>query len=144
MATAPGRVYAAAPNRRRRKGVAFGVVGVGVLLASWLAALIAYFIGGYAAGRLARYDGVRNGLGTVLWTVLVAIVLGILGAVFGSRFTVAGQLHLSVDRGSLTGDGIISLLVALLIMLVGSASGGLLGALYHLRVDRDAATATLR
>lgn len=120
-------------------------IGVGVLLASWLAALIAYFVGGYAAGRVARYDGVRNGVGVVLWTVLAALVLGILGAIFGSRFNVTDQLHLTVSPSSLTLPGAVSLVVTLLIMLCGSALGGLLGSLYHRRVDRDAAaSATLR
>lgn len=120
-------------------------IGVGVLLASWLAALIAYFVGGYAAGRVARYGGVRNGAGIVLWTVLVALVLGILGAIFGSRFNVTDQLHLGVSPSSLTLPGVVSLVVTLLIMLGGSAVGGLLGSLYHRRVDRDvAASATLR
>lgn len=120
-------------------------IGVGVLLASWLAALIAYFVGGYAAGRVARYDGVRNGVGVVLWTVLAALVLTILGAIFGSRFNVADQLHLAVSPGSLTLAGVVSLVVTLLIMLGASALGGLLGDLYHRSVDRDtAASATLR
>lgn len=120
-------------------------IGVGVLLASWLAALIAYFVGGYAAGRVARYDGVRNGAGVVLWTVVVALVLGVLGAIFGSRFDVTDQLHLGVSPSSLTLPGVVSLVVTLLIMLGGSALGGLLGGLYHRRVDRDAAaSATLR
>jgi hypothetical protein len=120
-------------------------IGLGVLFASWLAALIAYFVGGYAAGRVARYGGVRNGAGIVLWTVLVALVLGILGAIFGSRFNVTDQLHLGVSPSSLTLPGVVSLVVTLLIMFGGSALGGLLGSLYHRRVDRDvAASATLR
>lgn len=117
-------------------------IGVGVLLASWLGALIAYFIGGYAAGRVARYDGVRNGGGVVLWTVLVALCLGILGAIFGSRFNLADQLHLAVSPSSLTVAGVVSLVVTLLIMLGASALGGLLGGFYHRRVDRDTATGT--
>ena len=120
-------------------------IGVGVLFASWLAALIAYFVGGYAAGRVARYGGVRNGAGIVLWTVLVALVLGILGAIFGSRFNVTDQLHLGVSPSSLTLPGVVSLIVTLVIMLGASALGGWRGSHYHRRVDRDvAASATLR
>jgi magnesium-transporting ATPase (P-type) len=114
-------------------------LGLGALGGSILALILAYFIGGYAAGRLARYDGLINGMGVVVWTVLIAIILAVLGALLGSKFNVASQLHLSIDAASLTTAGLISLAVTLLVMLVASALGGWLGARYHKKIDRDTA-----
>ncbi|GAC1339260.1 MAG: hypothetical protein NVSMB29_06290 [Candidatus Dormibacteria bacterium] len=113
-------------------------LGLSAVIGSVVALLLAYFIGGYAAGRLARYDGVVNGVGVVAWTVLVAVILGVLGVVLGSRFNVASQLHLNVSPSSLQAGGVISLVVTLLVMLVGAALGGALGARYHRRIDHAA------
>lgn len=112
-------------------------LGLGIVVASLVAVLIAYFIGGYAAGRLARFDGFKNGLAVVGWAVVLAIIFGVLGAVLGSSFNVANQLHLSVSTGSLTLAGIVSLIVTLLVMLTASGLGGWVGARYHKSVDRD-------
>lgn len=112
-------------------------VGTAALIGSLIALFLAYLIGGYAAGRLARYDGVKNGLGVVLWTILVTLILAIVGAVLGNRFNVASQLNLQVDAGMLTTAGLISLAVTLLVMLLASALGGTMGERYHRAIDRD-------
>lgn len=113
-------------------------LGLGALVGSLVALLIAYFIGGYTAGRMARFSGAKNGLGVVLWTIIVAVVLGAAGAIAGNRFNVASQLHLKVDAATLTVRGAISLAVALVVMIVAAALGGLMGERYHRKIDRDA------
>jgi hypothetical protein len=113
-------------------------LGIGALIGSLVALAIAYFIGGYTAGRMARYDGAKNGLGVVIWTVVVAIVLGIAGAALGNRFNVASQLHLKIDTGTLTTAGLVSLAVTLLVMLAAALLGGVTGERYHRNIDRDA------
>ncbi len=112
-------------------------VGMAALIGSLIALFLAYLMGGYAAGRLARYDGVKNGMGVVLWTILVALILAILGAILGSSFNVARQLNLQIDAGTLTAAGLISLAVTLLVMLLASALGGFMGERYHRAIDRD-------
>ena len=112
-------------------------VGMVALIGSLIALFLAFLIGGYAAGRLARYDGVKNGLGVVLWTIFVALILAVLGAIWGSSFNVASQLNLQVDAGTLTAAGLISLVVTLLVMLLASALGGFMGERYHRAIDRD-------
>lgn len=107
--------------------------GVGTLVATFLA----YFIGGYASGRLARYDGLVNGLGVVLWTVIVAILVGIAGAILNTRFQATQHLTLGVNVQNLTIGAVISAVIILVVMLIGGALGGMLGAHYHRRVDRD-------
>lgn len=113
-------------------------LGIGALVGSLVAAFLAYLIGGYTAGRLARFEGVKNGIGVVLWTVVVGIVLGILGAILGNKFDVAKQLHLHIDMNTLTATGLISLGVTLVVILLAAALGGLLGERYHRTIDRDA------
>ena len=118
-------------------------LGVGAVIGAVVALFMAYFIGGYGAGRLARFTGVANGMGVVIWTVLVAVVLGVLGAVFGAgKFNVASQLHLNISPSTLQAGGTISLLVAVVVMLVASSLGGVLGARYHSRIDRAAGILT--
>src|SRR5438105_405318 len=43
-------------------------LGIGGLVGGLIALFLAYLIGGYTAGRMARFDGARNGLGVVIWT----------------------------------------------------------------------------
>lgn len=111
--------------------------GIVAVVGTLVATFLAYLFGGYAAGRLARYDGLINGLGVVMWTVIIAILLSIAGAVLNNRFQVAQQLHLGINLHDLTVAGVISGLVTLIVMLIGAALGGMLGSYYHRRVDRD-------
>jgi uncharacterized membrane protein len=113
-------------------------LGLAGLAGGLIAIFLAYLIGGYAAGRMARFNGPLNGLGVVIWTVIVAIILGILGAALGSSFNVASRLNLHVDTAALTVAGLVSLVVTLLVMCIGAGMGGRLGARYHQRIDRQA------
>jgi hypothetical protein len=90
---------------------------------------------------MARFDGVKNGLGIVLWTIVMAVVLGVLGVVLGDQFDLTQRLRLDIDQGTLTAAGIVSLAVTLLVMLAGAVLGGKLGAGYHRRIDREAGVA---
>ncbi len=113
-------------------------IGLGAAVASLIGLLLAYFIGGYTAGRMTRYDGVKNGIGVVIWTVVVAAVLAIAGAILGSKFNVASQLHLKFNSSTFTTAGVVALAIALVIMLVGAVLGGRAGERYHRDIDRDA------
>lgn len=101
------------------------------------AILLAYLIGGYAAGRVARFNGGRNGLGVVLWTVIVAIGLGIAGGILETlQFGVAQNLHLGISLREAAIVAAIAAVPALVLMLLGGLLGGALGTRYHRRVDR--------
>jgi uncharacterized membrane protein len=112
-----------------------GVVGVLALLAI---ALIAYFAGGYVAGRMSRFDGARQGVGVWAWSIVVAILLAVLGAIAGSEYNLFADLDLPripVDEGDLTVGGAILLALALVGTLLASMAGGKAGERYHRRVD---------
>lgn len=111
-----------------------GAIALAVLL------FIAYYCGGYVAGRMARFSGAKQGLAVWIWAIVIAIVVAIIAAVAGSQFNVLGQLNsfprIPVDEGSLTATGIVTAIVVALVSLGGAILGGIGGMRYHRRVDR--------
>ena len=113
-----------------------GIVG-GVLFVVVLA--LAYFAGGYVAGRMSRFDGARQGIGVWLFGLVVTIALAVLGAIAGAEYNVLAQLNLPripIDEGSIATAGAIALGAILLATLVGALLGGKTGERYHRKVDR--------
>jgi uncharacterized membrane protein len=112
-----------------------GIVGV---LALFAIALIAYFAGGYVAGRMSRFDGARQGVGVWAWSIFAVIVLAILGVIAGEEYNLFADLNLPripVDEGDLTTGGVILLVIVLVGTLLASMAGGKAGERYHRRVD---------
>jgi hypothetical protein len=114
-----------------------GFIGGIVLLAI---IFVAYFAGGYVAGRMARFNGLKQGLGVWLWAVIMAVLVGIAGWLAGPRFDVLAQVNsfprLPLNEGTLTTGGIIVAIGVVAASLVGALLGGLAGMRYHRRVDR--------
>ncbi|MBN0042090.1 hypothetical protein JN535_18175 [Cellulosimicrobium cellulans] len=114
-----------------------GIVG-GIVLVVVL--FVAYFCGGYVAGRMARFDGAKQGLAVWLWAVVIAIVLALLGLVAGSQYNVLSQLNafpqIPVSASDLTTGGVIALVAAAVVSLVGAVLGGIAGMRFHRKVDR--------
>ncbi len=100
--------------------------------------LVSYFAGGYVAGRMARFSGLKQGLAVWLWAVVVALVLAILGLIVGNQATVTERFQgMGVPAAQdYTGPGLIVLLVVAAVALVGAILGGLAGMRYHRRIDR--------
>jgi hypothetical protein len=101
---------------------------------------IAYYCGGYVAGRMARFNGAKQGVAVWLWAVVIAIVVAVLGAVAGSKYNVLANLNsfprIPVNEGTLSAGGIIALLAVALASLVGAILGGLAGMHFHRKVDK--------
>jgi hypothetical protein len=116
-------------------GIAGGI-GLLVILA------LAYFCGGYVAGRMARFDGARQGIGVWLWGLIAAVAVAMLAVIGGSKYNLLDALNLPripVDSGSLTTAGLIALIGALVITLLAGIAGGKAGERFHRKVDRFAA-----
>jgi hypothetical protein len=115
-------------------------VGIAGAIVLALILLIAYFCGGYVAGRMARFDGAKQGIAVWLWAIAVAVVLAVAGLLAGSTFDVIGQLGalagVPVDPASLTTGGIIALVVAAVLALGGAVLGGIVGMRFHRKVDQ--------
>jgi heme/copper-type cytochrome/quinol oxidase subunit 2 len=111
-----------------------GAVAVLVIL------LVAYYCGGYVAGRMARFSGAKQGLAVWLWAIVIAIVVAIIGAIAGSQYNVLSNLdtfpRIPIGEGDLTAAGIITAVLALVVSLGGAILGGLAGMRYHRKVDR--------
>src|SRR4029079_9780038 len=106
-------------------------IGAGVALVVLLC--IAYFAGGYVAGRMARFSGAGNGFGVWIIGVVATAALAAAGALFGSEYHVLGRLdlaHIPIDEGSLTTGGAITLAAAALGTLVAALLGGKAGEAY--------------
>ncbi|MGY1720693.1 hypothetical protein ACI8AG_16780 [Blastococcus sp. SYSU DS0552] len=113
-----------------------GIVGGIVLL---VVLFLAYLAGGYVAGRMARFDGARQGIAVWVIGLLVVLALAVAGLLFGSEYNVLQQLNLPripIDEGTATTGGIIALVAVLVLTLVGAVLGGKLGERYHRKVDR--------
>jgi hypothetical protein len=109
--------------------------GIAILVVLFLA----YLAGGYVAGRMARFDGVRQGLAVWIIGLVVVLLLALAGVVLGAQYNVLGQLNLPripVDEGAATTAGIITLVAILVVTLVGAVLGGKLGDRFHRRIDR--------
>jgi hypothetical protein len=114
-----------------------GLVGAITLL---VILFVAYFCGGYVAGRMARFNGIRQGLAVWLWGVIIAIIIAALAAVAGSQYNVYAQLNLPripVNEGDVTTVGIIVIAAAILTALIGALLGGLAGMRFHRRIDAE-------
>lgn len=136
-AIAAGVDYATAIDWTAAKGDA-GTIGVvsGAILLVILA--IAYYNGGYVAGRLARFDGARQGFGVWLIGVLVTVVVAGIAALAGSQYDVLNRVDLPslpIADHTLTTGGLVALAAAVVVTLLAALIGGKAGQRYHRRID---------
>jgi hypothetical protein len=116
-------------------GLGGAILVLAILALSW-------YCGGYVAGRMARFDGARQGIGVWVCTLVIGAALAIAALIGGSEYDVLQQLNLpnvAVGDQSLTTAGFITLGAALVVTLLFAIFGGKAGDLFHRRVDRFAA-----
>jgi len=118
-----------------------GLVLVGILV------FLTYFFGGYVAGRLARFDGGRNGAMLLLWSGVTVLVLALVNAILAGFLpsTISDDINNFIQNdllstiGGLSQLGVVGLAVfvgSLLLALLGGFLGGRLGSRYHAEIDR--------
>ncbi|MEZ7664408.1 hypothetical protein O3649_08100 [Rothia sp. 27098_8_29] len=97
----------------------------------------AYLVGGYAAGRMARFAGAKQGIAVWLWQIM-ALILGSLATFLTPQLFQNGVASLSLQK-LIAGDfanGLLAVLLVLSLSFLGAILGGLCGRLYHRRVDK--------
>jgi len=114
-----------------------GLIGA---IALAVVVFVAYFCGGYVAGRMARFSGAKQGIAVWLWALIVAVVFAIVAAIAGSQFNILADLnsfpHIPIQEGDLALGSIITAIVIALISLGGAILGGVAGMRYHRKVDQ--------
>jgi hypothetical protein len=101
--------------------------------------ILAYYTGGYVAGRLSRFDGARQGIATWAIALIVTVGLALAAVIFGDEYNVLEQLNLpSIPTGdeTLATGGVIALAAIAVGTLLAAMAGGKVGERYHRRVDR--------
>ena len=115
-----------------------GTFGIATGVALLLVLMIAYYAGGYVAGRMSRYDGGRQGVGVWLLGLLVTLIALGVGALFGAQYNVLDRVDLPsipIPTDTATWGGIITLAAVLLGSLLAAVIGGKAGRRYHGKID---------
>ena len=118
-----------------------GAVGLGAAIAIVVVMMVAYFFGGYVAGRMSRFDGGRQGITVWLIGLLVTLVAVGLGLLFGDQYNVLDRVDLPripIPNNTATWGGILTALALLVGTFLAAVVGGKVGHRYHDRVDRVA------
>ena len=127
-------------NTAQDQGISAGEIGWAGVILLLVVVFVSYYSGGYVAGRMARFDGIRQGLAVFGWAVVAAIVIAILGAVAGSQYNVFDNLNafprIPDSLSDLTLQGVVALVGVVATALVGAALGGLAGMHFHRKVDK--------
>jgi hypothetical protein len=133
---ATGRALDAAGRAAQDPGSA-APLGATAAVAMLVVLFLAYVSGGYVAGRMARFNGAKQGFAVWVWSVLAALVVVALELIAVNRIG-AGALDglPQLPVATLTPGGIAVAVVAIAVALVGALLGGMAGMRYHRRVDR--------
>lgn len=118
-----------------------GTIGLSTAVVLLVILAVAYYAGGYVAGRMSRFDGARQGFGVWAIGIVVTVVAIALGAIFGSTYNVLDRVDLPripVSSDELSWGAVIAGAAVVVITLVFALLGGMLGHRYHHRVDRAA------
>lgn len=112
-------------------------LGGGALLVALLA--LAYAAGGYVAGRMSRFDGLRQGLGVWIVALAMTAALALTAWIGGGDVNPLQSLELPRvpvdDDGGLTRGGAIASAAIAIVTLLAALGGGKAGERYHRAVD---------
>lgn len=119
-----------------------GAYGLATAIGLLVILVVAYYAGGYVAGRMSRYDGGRQGVGVWLFGLVITVLVVVVGAIFGSTYNVFDRVSLPsipIPTDTATWGGVIALASIVVGTLVAAVIGGRVGCRYHRRVDNVSA-----
>jgi hypothetical protein len=123
-------------------------LSLGALIVAGAVIFLAFLLGGWAAGRMARYNGALNGFMVAVWFIVLGVVLAIVGAIADNTYNLFDDLRVaeatlpnwfSVEDATV--GAIISSLAFVALMVLGAVLGGIWGTRMHRRADREIAAA---
>jgi hypothetical protein len=120
---------------------AAGSIGIGAGITLLVVLMLAYFTGGYVAGRMSRFDGARQGVATWVIGLFVTVLVALIGAAAGAEYDIFDRISLPripLDLRDLGVGGLITAAAVLLGTLVAAVLGGKIGHRYHDKVDKAA------
>ncbi|MBA3232803.1 MAG: hypothetical protein H0T17_02465 [Propionibacteriales bacterium] len=116
-----------------------GTFGLATAIALVVILMIAYYAGGYVAGRMSRYDGGRQGVGVWLIGLFITLVAVGIGYAFGNEYNIFDRVDLPsipIPNDTLSRGGLITLAAVLIATLLAALAGGRMGQRYHRKIDR--------
>jgi hypothetical protein len=138
--TAVGLATSTDVNEAVNQAAADQTVGLAGIIVLLVILFVAYYCGGYVAGRMARFNGAKQGFMVWVWAVIFAVLIALLAMIAGERFNILASLNsfprIPVNEGQLTTTGIIAAVVVAVVALIGAVVGGLAGMRFHRKVDR--------
>jgi len=126
-------------NDAERAANTIGLVAAIVLVA---VLALAYYTGGYVAGRMSRFDGGRQGLAVWVIGLIVTLIAVAVGWIFGDQYNVLDRVDLPripIPTDQVSSGGIITGLVVIVVTALAAMAGGTVGRRYHAKVDRHLA-----
>jgi len=139
VAVAAGVDYAVTIDRSMIDDNAESIAIVGAAVVVVMLA-IACYNGGYVAGRLARFDGARQGFGVWAIGLVVTLIVVGLGVLADSQYDLVNRLDLPsvpIADSTLATGGLIAAAALLLVTLLAAIIGGKAGQRYHHRIDNS-------
>jgi len=116
-----------------------GEIGIATGIGLLVVLMIAYFAGGYVAGRMSRYDGGRQGLGVWLIGLVASVIAVGLGLLFDQKYDIFSRVDLPtipIPTETLTSALLIALAAVVVGTLLAAFLGGKMGQRYHTKIDR--------
>lgn len=107
---------------------------------------VAFFVGGWVAARMARFDGRKNGLIVALWMLTLVVVFGALGIWAGAEYNVFAQIDMpdwvsTWDNEEVVTAAALAASAAALAMFGGAYLGGAVGENYNVKTNAAIANA---
>ena len=122
-------------------------LSVGALITAGVVLFVSFLIGGWAAGRMARYNGATNGFMVALTFVIFLGILAALGAIAGDAYNLFDNLRVAkadlpnwFSADTVTTGAIVSAIAFVVVTFLGATLGGLWGGRFHRRADEMIAT----
>jgi hypothetical protein len=126
--------YSSSDAKADPGAAAITAAAVAVLMLS-----LAFYAGGYVAGRLARFDGGRQGFGVWMIALLVSVLAAGGGAWLNHQYDLLADVNrpdVALTNETLTMGGIVAAATLVLLTLVAAILGGKSGKRYHDKIDQ--------